>query len=734
LALSFKTLREPDLWWQLLTGDWILRNLSIPVVDIFSFTHSRAEWINVKWLFEVFQAIFYRLGGPELLYLMQSLVNLGILWFFWKIFKSKAESQTQHLLAFVLATILVFVGLDFRINGRPEMISHFFTATYLFLFLDYSKNKSKLIFWLIPLQALWTNFHEAYGVGMVLIATFALSENFESFKSQSKKLDKRVSIAALVSFAAIGLNPKGFYMLIHPLEIFGQVGANKFTTELYSFQTDYYWNQFEPYLAFGLLIIGLLSFSFPLAKLKKFFKNIISEFGLSYLLILAAFCYLALTAHRNLPFLLIWLFPLLETTLLMLTSRIKSISLSNSLAMVLCISMYLSVVSDVFYKSKSSQDTYGLGVSAIDNPIGAANYIQQAELKGPCFSDYLVSSFLLWDLRPNFKSFIDFRDLDIYSAEFFQAFNQMAVYPQDFEKFHKEYEFGYAVLNRIQFSAIHQYLLNREDWELAFADPVAVVFVNTNRNDINFDSPNLASRKNVFQEIKTYEASLLSKGLNKILNPLFESNTVDLNLDIEASLYFQSLGRYDLAVKRAQAAIEAKANDPGLYLSLGNSYLLWSSVQDNNSSKTKLLKKAFEAFNLGLNINAQNDEILQGIAQVQMNIGKAYDAMGSLKRAVKIKESSQAYALMAQCQNMLMQADPNNNFLYTKKWYEYMLLAHDLNPSDPILNFNLGVSYCQDADCEKAKPYLEKASYNPQLSQSEMNTLANCKKQCGLDA
>jgi len=64
-ALSIKNFREPDLWWQIRTGEWILQNHSVPRVDVFSYTMQGAEWINIKWGFEVLAAIVSKLTGPE---------------------------------------------------------------------------------------------------------------------------------------------------------------------------------------------------------------------------------------------------------------------------------------------------------------------------------------------------------------------------------------------------------------------------------------------------------------------------------------------------------------------------------------------------------------------------------------------------------------------------------------------------------------------------------------------
>ncbi len=732
LALSFKQLREPDLWWQLLTGDYILSNFSIPRSDIFSFTHEGVAWINVKWLFEVFQAMFYQLGGAELLYLMQALVNLTLLWVTWKISRLFFKDSSS-VFALTISIIVVFLGMNFRMNGRPEMISHLFSALFLMIYLIHLKRASWHIYLLIPLQILWTNLHEAYGTGMVILLVVLGSEILRSFVLKLKsQADKSVLIATSIALLSVAVNPRGFYMLIHPLEIFGQVGQNKFTTELYSFQTDYYWQQEEPYIAIGVLVISLLSIILVGQSKGGLIKRLDNPLGIAYWIMFAAFTYLGLTAHRNLPFFFVWSIPAVLISLNILSDKLRRFKLQDIAALSLSILFYISIVSNYLYKKFDSDYRYGLKVSAIDNPIGAARFIREKELAGPCFSDYLVSSYLLWDLKPEFRSFIDFRDLDIFPAEFFQAFNQMAAYPADFDKFHDKYDFGYAVLNRIQFPALHQFLLNKPNWELSYADPVAVVYVNRKKNVLEYSAKALFERENIFEELPELKSSSIASALSTIVNPFFSVESPELDLDYQASLYFESIGRHDLSIKRSEKVLQQEPNDLKAILSAGNAYLLLSNMQQDIDKKTKLLKSAYQYFTRGYELDREGVDYLLGIAQVQMSLGKPFDAMGSLKTATRIEERSQIFALMAQCQNLLMQADPKNQGLYTNKWYEYMIKAHELKPDDPILNYNLGVSYCQSGDCMSAKPYLEKANYTPELTQNEMQSLSNCKKQCGV--
>ena len=46
-------LSDPDIWWHLRAGQWILEHGRVPLWDIFSFASSDRIWIDLHWGFQV---------------------------------------------------------------------------------------------------------------------------------------------------------------------------------------------------------------------------------------------------------------------------------------------------------------------------------------------------------------------------------------------------------------------------------------------------------------------------------------------------------------------------------------------------------------------------------------------------------------------------------------------------------------------------------------------------------
>ena len=350
IVLSFKALREPDLWWMYRTGEWMLENGTVTKTDPFSYTFEGVEWINVKWLFEVLIAMGKNWFGIEFIFVFQALVTVLLLTFLYKSANlirrytaKESDAPNAPFAGLIIAALLMLYTIDYRLIGRPEMTSHVLTAIYLFLFWKYYYEPSKLIFALIPLQIFWTNMHEAFGIGMILMLAYLGASWVHYFYTKSKETaleaPKWLSMAVGGAIAGIIINPRGFQMLLHPFEIFGQLESNQYTTELASIWKAGYWEEQQAYLNFFFLIAALLWVvitpfihrqtipSQPKAVPAKGKKKVqtqmpptpplhwfdvnIKRYGMGNGLLFFMLFYLSTTAYRNIPFFVLAATPLL---------------------------------------------------------------------------------------------------------------------------------------------------------------------------------------------------------------------------------------------------------------------------------------------------------------------------------------------------------------------------------------------------------------------------------------
>ncbi len=728
IAFSIKNLREPDLWWQIRTGEWILQHHSVPHVDIFSFTFSGAEWINIKWGFEVLLALISKISGPESVFIIQAFVSCLLFFFLVRLsklfrsFSSAEKNESTFYASLFISFIISIVAMEYRMIGRPEMISHLFTVIFLFLLMKNRKQSSKQIYLLIPFQLIWANLHEAFGIGIVLLLIFTISAWIEQRLSRTKKLSSanqnpmQLLLITLGSIASVAVNPNGIKLFTKPFNILSQVYENKYTTELLSFSSPDYWKK-EAYITFVIFAIVLLGIFAVIRKQKnKSFIPLLDKYGVGYLLTVLAFLYLALTAYRNIVFFMLILFLLFvsvtEQFLLRISEKRATIFSSTKTTAAIIISgigIYTLIVSNTYYKWTKSRDRFGLEMLSTFHPSGAADYISSHGLQNKkCFSDYLTSSYLLWKLQPDFKTFIDLRDLDIFTPDFFSKFFRGANSPQAFAELDSIYHFDYAVIYRPQFGALHRYLFNDTLFAMTYVDAVAAVYEKT-------DS---FTREDIFTAASPLPSSTFSNSLNKILNPFYKKfDYSEVNNDYIAGSYYLGVGRYAIAEKRALRCRENKDESyKGMEL-LGDIYYYQAMGEQDSVRTFTLMNEAIDQFTQAQRKNPEYSPAYSGAGMVFLQLQNYKTAVSNFEKGLKIDPNDETSLLgCAQAYIGLSKSSETQSTDFLKKALTLYLRSDNLSPDDAMTEVNIGFLAYHLNDLSMARKYLKKALNSGLLS------------------
>jgi len=742
IAFSLKNIREPDIWWQLKTGEWILENHQVPKQDIFSYTFEGKPWINIKWGSEVLFAVVSKIAGPECIFLLQVLVSCLLVYILFLLCKTIAETfeidHPQKNSIFIFSILFAIFGIEYRIIGRPEMFSHLFSALFILILLRNQKQNSNKIYWLIPLQLLWANMHEAFGTGIVLMMIFTVAEWFNwwygrKIKSENK-IPKQLTIATLLSIASIIINPNGFELLLRPFNIFGQVLENKFTTELMDYSSYLFWQK-EAFIGLLVLIISVtgLFFIFRLQRNKKekILSFIIRRKLTSVILVMLAFLYLASTAYRNIAFLVIVLTPLFASGLVLLISFIKKENIQKTvekfylLNISIVLVLYVSVVSGKYYKWFDRNDRYGLETVSNINPAGASDFIIKNNLKGNAYCDYLTSSYLLWKNYPQFKSFIDLRDLDVFDNDFFLKFAESINDGDAFRKLDSTYHFKYAVvLANPQFSRLINYLYTDSSYSLAFVDAVATVFIKQPEK----------KNSNLLTPTKPLNQSVIAYGISKFFNPFYKTfNYGEIDNDLLAASFFNMLGKTELVknytLKSSKNAKEKyQANEL-----LGQVYFSMASNDTVPASSAMILDSAKYFLQLSLKENPDYVPAYMDIGAIAFREQRYKDALKNFEKACSLEKNnlnSHLYAgqVLTTMSNQTSGASQKKNI--EGALYHYKK-ADRLNPNNPVIMSNLGFLYYRLNDCDHAVFYLDQIKDYDGISEQERAAAKDCLKKCG---
>lgn len=740
-VLGMKQLREPDIWWQLLSGRWMLEHRQVTKTDVFSFTMAGRPWVNVKWLYEIIIGLLEKIAGPEGVVLLQAVVNVLIVHFLFKTVKLFSSQLKQPVTDFACAfSALLFLALvEYRMAGRPEMVSHMMCALYLWILWRNPQMEWKKTWWLILLQCLWANMHEGYPVGMVMTGT-AIAGSFLSFLLTKNKAQLQQSIRAAIIFAAAGvailLNPNTIQLWKQPFEIYRQVWANKYTTELYSVSNPDYWTiQAKWHVAILAIVCIFWMIRFIAGRKDKSNGVLLTPVTLTYLLLIPLFGYLSLTANRNIPFTQIILYPSIPYMLMWTTEklRLEQVKLyaalsKRTVAVITLIAavFYISIVSNKYYKATKSPNRYGVHVSMLHNPTGAASFIKDLGIKGTAFSDYFVSSYLLWSMYPDFKSYIDLRDLDVFPVPFFDDYFSMYNNPAKFDSLDKIYDFNYIVFSNSQLPGLQLKLYWGEGYNLLYADPVSSVYLKNNEKNeaINHD----LSKVKLFTWPQQPEDPAWAALLTKLLNPAAEyTEENERNEPMFAARYYNQLQNYRLSVKILQPAMMELESDAEANHTMGVSLLNFASMVPPQERPRKI-DSARIYLNRALELDDEMPLTYAALGDIAMMQNDFTGAGEYYKKSIARDNSLHAvYFNLAMTHYYL--AKKTNDRAHITGLIAALEKSLMLNPENKRAYLYLGEAYLKDGKTEKAKKNIKKAASMPDRMYKGEDELLNELKQ-----
>lgn len=206
-------LNDPDTYWHIASGMWMLQHHAIPHTDPFSYSLAGAPWVAHEWLSEVLIALAYRAGswgGILILFGVATATTFGML----ARYLARWLNQPASSVVFVLGTACISASL----LARPHLLA--LTALTLWTAgLLTAKDKGAMpSLLLLLLMVIWANLHASFIFGLALILPIAVEAVVEAEA-------RRVGVArrwGLFLGAAIGASistPNGWHGLLFPFQL-----------------------------------------------------------------------------------------------------------------------------------------------------------------------------------------------------------------------------------------------------------------------------------------------------------------------------------------------------------------------------------------------------------------------------------------------------------------------------------------------------------------------------------
>jgi hypothetical protein len=456
-------LQDPDLWWHLRTGQYIVETGIVPESEPgFAYTNPGKEWVTMEWLSEVFIFQVYQAGGGVVLALVFGLIST--MGFYLAYLRSPGK---PYIAGF---SIILGVMTSKTIMGaRPQIFTFAFASIYIYLLEKYFETLD----WkkLIPLPIVmvaWVNAHGGYAIGLAIIIAYLAGKFIEQYVtiddgSGQLKITPKVANHGLapvfyclvVSILTVGIGPHGMRTYIFPVETLLRTSIQEYISEWLS--PNFHDINWLPLAFFAALLLAT-------SLLAKKRMNLTSTAFVAGTLILS------LRSKRQAVFFSLFAPPVLAEQLTGLFPALpKSASQKqglNIILLVLLISMtFLGVFVNFFRQADLDRAAY---------PIGAVEWIKLNRPEGNMYNYYAWGGYLIYHLYPEYKVYIDGRsDLhgDLLMREYVDTYSGTAGWQDIF----KARNINMVIIEPE--SLLAEQMRQTTGWEIAYEDTESILFI-----------------------------------------------------------------------------------------------------------------------------------------------------------------------------------------------------------------------------------------------------------------
>jgi hypothetical protein len=466
---------DPDMWWHLKTGEIIWSTHTIPTTDLFSYTTQHHAYVPHEWLAQWFIYGAYRWGGYPGLMLWFCCMASALLVAGYGLCSLYARNVKIGFLGALTIWLFATSGLAIR----PQVIGYLLLIVELLL-IHLGRNRSRRWFFALPpLFALWVNCHGSFFLGLV-VAGVILASSFVSFEAGSLVSAKwapevRSTFAVSLALCVVALfcNPVGIRQVLYPLNtLLSQPTVVSQITE---------WQplQFNESRAFALL--GVLACTALVAISRS------AELRLDELLMLAIGVWLAASHQR-----LIFVFGILAAPVLsrMLTAFWDGYDPRRDRPVPNAVLIAASLAIAVWAFPRQGELEKQVGEAS---PVRAVEFIKTKHLAGPMLNEFVYGGYLIWAL-PEQPVFVDGR-ADVFDwTGVFKELTEWETLQVNPHVMLDKYGIRFCLLSRTSPMVTVMSLL--EDWEIAYSDHNAVIFIRKQRNASLLSFPKPLTRPN----------------------------------------------------------------------------------------------------------------------------------------------------------------------------------------------------------------------------------------------
>jgi hypothetical protein len=213
VALGLRPISDPDAWWHLRAGEYVLRSFDLNGPDPWSFASSR-PWVLHEWLSQAGAAAVYEVAGYPGLVALHAAVLGALATAVVVVCRREADTVPALIAAlFALAVLVPYTG------ERPQLTS-FLLMTVFAAALRSALQRRRAPLWFIPLFWLWANLHGLWSAALVLFAVATVGLLIEVGLRRWRELRQLVLVGLACGLVVLA-TPIGPRLVLQPFEVRG---------------------------------------------------------------------------------------------------------------------------------------------------------------------------------------------------------------------------------------------------------------------------------------------------------------------------------------------------------------------------------------------------------------------------------------------------------------------------------------------------------------------------------
>jgi hypothetical protein len=469
LALFVGAVQDPDFWWHIRIGRWMVENGRLPANDIFTFTVPSHVWTDHEYLTEILMWLAYSKTGALGIGIAFGLITYAG---FYLMFRQVRRQP------FVLAGVGLALG---AIAGAPiwgpraQMITFALSCLELYWLQGYLSGRSRNLQFFPLVMVLWANLHGGWVIAFVWLGVALVAElvgwAWEPSNPAHRAHVRFLAIIGGASAVAVLATPHGFGLYLYPFQTVASVAQERLIVEWFS--PDFHQPYLRPFEAMVLLLIV----GFAVRRPKPY----------DLLLTLVALG-LALQSVRNIALFVAATTPVLVNSYSEYWRELSSargwklvLPTRWPFAVVTAGALLVITLATVVHVAGETLPSHQESLTATTYPVAAADWLAaHPEVGTRMYNQYGWGGYLAYRFYPDpHRQVFIFGEAALMGDSLLNDYEDIQTLRPDWTALLDKYGVDYVVYNRGE--ALANVLATQPGWTLAYQDSVAVIYVRAPR-------------------------------------------------------------------------------------------------------------------------------------------------------------------------------------------------------------------------------------------------------------